>query len=74
MGKWGISENATPKQKLKSEYADLLNGMNSVGHIDYSAYSNLFDFGMELLDRMYELGKKENTTNIQNVTVFDNRH
>lgn len=57
---WGISENATPKEKLKSEMADYLNGLNSTGVIDYTTYSEAFDFSMELLDKMYELGKKEN--------------
>lgn len=59
MGSWGISENATPKEKLKSEMADYLHGLNSTGEISYSAYSEIFDFSMALLDKMYELGKKE---------------
>lgn len=57
MGNWGISEKATEKEKIKSEWADYLNGLNSVGEISYSIYSEAFDFGMKLLDRMYELGK-----------------
>lgn len=56
---WGISENASPKEKLKAEMADQLKGMNSISQIDYETYSELFDFSMELLDRMYELGKNE---------------
>jgi hypothetical protein len=61
MGNWGISENATPKEKLKSEMADFLNGLNSTGEISYSAYCEIFDFSHELLDKIYELGKLENS-------------
>lgn len=56
---WGISQNATKKEKLKSEMADYLNGLNSVGEISYSVYSEAFDFSMDLLNKMYELGRKE---------------
>lgn len=59
MGNWGISENATEKEKLKSETADFLGGLNSCGEISYSSYSEIFDFSMDLLDSMYELGKSE---------------
>ncbi len=59
MGGWGISENATPKEKLKSEMADYLHGLNSVGKIDYSVYCGAFDFSMELLDKMYDLAYRE---------------
>lgn len=59
MGSWGTSDKAPEKEKIKSEMADYLNGLNSVGEIDYSVYSELFDFAMELLDRMYELGEIE---------------
>ena len=60
MGNWGISENATPKEKLKAEMQDFLNGLNCVGQIDYTTYSEIFDFSMDLLNQIYELGKKEN--------------
>lgn len=56
---WGISENASEKEKLKAEYADELHGLNSCCKIEYDIYSNLFDVGMDLLDRMYELGLKD---------------
>lgn len=39
--------------------ADFLNGLNSVGEISYSTYSELYDFSMKLLDYMYELAKNE---------------
>lgn len=56
---WGTSPNASERIKLKSEMADYLKGLNSVGKIDYSTYSKLFDFSMESLDKMHELGKTE---------------
>ncbi len=59
MGKWGISPTAPEKEKVKSEWADYLNGLNSCGIIPYHIYSEAFDIGMDLLDRMYELGKRE---------------
>ncbi|RUT62114.1 hypothetical protein C1143_06710 [Clostridium botulinum] len=58
MGNWGISETATPKEKIKSEMADFLNGLNSVGEISYSTYSEIFDFSMNLLDRIYDLANQ----------------
>ncbi|MED4817655.1 hypothetical protein [Bacillus atrophaeus] len=56
---WGISPNATKKEKLKAEMADYLNGLNSTGEIDYEVYSEAFEISMKLLDKMYELGKFE---------------
>lgn len=58
MGNWGISPNASEKEKLKSKWADFLNGQNCCGIIDYNTYCKYFDYGMELLDEMYELGKR----------------
>lgn len=57
MGDWGISSEATEKEKIKAEMADFLNGYNSCGEIDYKVYSELFDISMDLLDRMYELDR-----------------
>jgi len=59
MGNWGIAKTATPKEKLKSEMADFLNGLNSVGEISYSTYCSIFDFSMNLLDKMYDLENSE---------------
>ena len=59
MSNWGISPNASEKEKIKADYADILNGMNSTGAITYDVYSDLFDDGMELFDRMYEQGKAD---------------
>lgn len=55
---WGISPNANEKEKLKSEYADFLQGLNSCCEISWKTYNDLFDLGMGLFDRMYELGKQ----------------
>lgn len=60
MGNWGISESATDKEKLKSKMADFLNGLNCCGDISISTYDAIFDFSMDMLDKMYELGKSEN--------------
>jgi hypothetical protein len=56
---WGVSPNASERLKIKSEMADYLKGLNSVCKIDYSTMSEMFDFSMELLDKMYEVGIKE---------------
>ena len=54
MSGWGISENASEKEKLKAEVNDYFHGLNAVGDIDYIAYSELFDACMSILDRAYE--------------------
>ena len=59
MAGWGISPNASAKEKIKSEYADILHEYNSCGEIDYGHYSELYDIGMDLLDKMYEQGKAD---------------
>lgn len=59
MSGWGIARSATEKEKIKAEFNDYLIGLNSVGKIDYSQYSEMYDVGMELLDRMYDLGNVE---------------
>ncbi|APC81376.1 TPA: hypothetical protein ACXDAZ_003513 [Clostridium botulinum] len=66
MGNWGIAETATPKEKLKSKMADFLNGLNSVGEISYKNYCEIFDFSMNLLDKMYDLEKTDPITKEQN--------
>lgn len=57
MANWGISQYASEKEKLKSEWADYLDGLNSCAEIPYHVYSEAFDIGMDLLDRMYKIGK-----------------
>lgn len=58
---WGISENASEFEKLRAESADYLNGLNSCGKIAYGDYSEAFDFYWDLLEKAYELGKRENS-------------
>lgn len=53
---WGISPNASPKEKIKAEMNDFLMGQNSCGIIDYVTYSEMYDFTMDLLDKMYAQG------------------
>ena len=59
MGGWGISENASEKEKLKAEINDYFYGLNVVGMIDYIAYSELYDVCMPILDKCYERLKAE---------------
>lgn len=47
---WGISENASEKEKLKAEVNDYFHGLNSVGMIDYIAYSKLYKVCMPILE------------------------
>lgn len=56
---WGIAETAPEIEKIKAESADYLNGLNSCGVIDYSTYSNVFDFYADLLDKVYKQGQKD---------------
>lgn len=54
MMSWGISESASEKEKLKTEINDFFSGLNSVGDIDYIAYSRIYDTVMPIIDDMYE--------------------
>lgn len=56
---WGIASTAKEIEKIKADYADFLQGYNSCGKIDYSVYSEMFDYGMNLLDKAYNQGRKE---------------
>ena len=51
---WGISENASEKEKLKAEINDYFKGLNSVGDIDYRAYSEIYDAVMPIIDEMWD--------------------
>jgi|GEM_PF-1780174 len=62
MSCWGISPNASEKEKIKGEFADFINGLNSTGEISYTIYSDLFDVTMALFDEMYELNCGEPLT------------
>ena len=56
---WGISENASEKEKLKAEVNDYLHGLNAVGKIDWIAYSALYDVCMPILEKCYDRMKAE---------------
>ena len=56
---WGIAKTATEKEKIKSEFADLLHELNSCGAIDVYIYDALWNSTMPLFDKMYEQGKKD---------------
>lgn len=66
MGGWGIAGTASEKEKKKAEMADYLHGLNSCGIVDYSTYSEMFDMSMQMLDEMYELGKKDALGELKN--------
>lgn len=59
MANWGIASTAPEIEKIKSEMADYLHGLNSCSKIDYLIYSQLFDFSLPLIQKAYDLGKKE---------------
>ena len=46
-------------EKIKGDFESYLNGLNMVGEISYSQYSNLYDEGTKQIQRAYELGKSE---------------
>ncbi len=56
---WGIAETASEIEKIKSESADYLSGLNSCGVIDWNTYNYAFDFYEDLLIKAYEQGKKD---------------
>ncbi len=56
---WGIAETAPEIEKIRAESSDVLGGLESVGEIDYSHYSELWDFYYDLLGRAYEQGLKD---------------
>ena len=71
MGNWGIAETASEKEKIKSEFADFINGLNSCGEVDYSTYSELFDFTMPLFDKMFEHGKTITQQQLSEIKTSD---
>ena len=56
---WGIAETASDIEKIKSESADYLNGLNSCGVIDWNTYNYAFDFYADLLMKAYKQGEKD---------------
>lgn len=65
MANLGIASTAPEIVKIKSEMADYLHGLNSCSEIDHSVYNKLFDFSLSLLQKAYELGKKEVQQQVQ---------
>ena len=63
---WGISDNASEKEKLKAEINDFFCGLNSVGDIDYEAYSQIYDAVMPIIDDMYVRRKEMTRLNDKN--------
>lgn len=59
MSGWGVSDKATGIEKLKADFNDHIMGLNSYCMIDYSAYCELFDFTLPLIQKAYDLGKSE---------------
>lgn len=53
---WGINPNAPKNEKIKADFNDYIMGLNSVGKIDYTTYSEMYDYVMPLFDKMYALG------------------
>lgn len=51
---WGISENASEKEKLKADVNDYFHGLNAVGKIDWLCYSELYDVCMPILEKCYD--------------------
>ena len=51
---WGISDNASEKEKLKAEINDFFCGLNSTCAIDYKAYGQIYDAVMPIIDDMYK--------------------
>lgn len=56
---WGISPNASEKEKLKADVNDYFHGLNAVGKIDYRAYCELYDVCMPILEECYDRMEKE---------------
>ena len=46
-------------EKIKGDFESYLNGLNMVGEISYSQYSELYDEGIKQIQKAYELGKSE---------------
>ena len=56
---WGISENASDKEKLKADINDYFYSLCSVGKIDYQLYEDLYDACMLIIDEGYDRFQKE---------------
>ena len=56
---WGIAPTASEIGKIRAESSDMLNGLESCGDLEWSTYSDLWDFYYEFLDKAYEQGRKD---------------
>lgn len=56
---WGISPNATKKEKIFADYNDSLMGMNSADGLSYRHYSKIYDIGRNLADKEYDQGRAD---------------
>lgn len=56
---WGISENATEKEKIFADFSEILNGINSADGLSYNQYSCIYDIGRELADKEYQQGRAD---------------
>ena len=59
MSGWGIADTAPKIEKIKAESADYLHGLDSCGKIEWSTYSDMFDFYEDLIEKAYEQGKED---------------
>lgn len=59
MSGWGIADTAPKIEKIKAESADYLHGLDSCGIIEWSTYSDMFDFYADLIEKAYEQGKED---------------
>ena len=60
---WGIADTASQIEKIRAGSSDYLGGLNSVGEIEYTTYSELRDFYHDLLGEAYEQGLKDAPNN-----------
>ena len=61
-------------EKIKGDFESYLNGLNMVGEISYSQYSELYDEGTKQIQRAYELGKseiKKENTNLKALKKYE---
>ena len=59
MSGWGIADTAPKIEKIKAESADYLHGLDSCGKIEWSTYSDMFDFYEDLIEKAYAQGKED---------------
>ena len=60
------------KDQIIAKYINNLDTLKVCNQISCSLYCEVLDFGVELLDKIYELGKSENTATIETQGYWDN--